>query len=96
MSGSTDNGNFIAKLETFFLSCISLLVGKDTIVALRSAVGLSEWSDNLGITRKCIDSIVEKILTPPSKVTWSYTLHQTKATTRKPTALFPKIGGQRT
>ncbi|XP_022967073.1 BTB/POZ domain-containing protein At5g47800-like isoform X2 [Cucurbita maxima] len=69
---STANGNFIAKLETFFLSCI-LAGWKDTIVALRSAVGLSEWSDNLGITRKCIDSIVEKILTPPPKVTWSYT-----------------------
>ncbi|KAG7012675.1 BTB/POZ domain-containing protein, partial [Cucurbita argyrosperma subsp. argyrosperma] len=51
MSDSTDNGNFIAKLETFFLSCI-LAGWKDTIVALRSAVGLSEWSDNLGITRK--------------------------------------------
>ncbi|KAK1355063.1 hypothetical protein POM88_048319 [Heracleum sosnowskyi] len=34
---------------------------------------LSEWSENLGIIRRCIDSIVDKILTPPSKVTWPYT-----------------------
>ncbi|KAK1355839.1 hypothetical protein POM88_049095 [Heracleum sosnowskyi] len=33
----------------------------------------SEWSENLGIIRRCIDSIVDKILTPPSKVTWPYT-----------------------
>lgn len=67
MSESIDKGNFIAKLEAFFLSCI-LPGWKDSIVTLASAVVLSEWSENLGITRKCIDSIVEKILTPHSKV----------------------------
>lgn len=73
MSESISEGNFILKLESFFLSCI-LSGWKDSILTLRSSsLGLSECSHNLGITTKCIDSIVHKILTPPSKVTWSFT-----------------------
>ncbi|XP_004139595.1 BTB/POZ domain-containing protein At5g47800 isoform X2 [Cucumis sativus] len=72
MNESTDEGNFISKLESFFISCI-LCGWKDSILTLCSSVGVSEWCHNLGITSKCIDSIVHKILTPPPKVTWSYT-----------------------
>ncbi|PSS10447.1 BTB/POZ domain-containing protein [Actinidia chinensis var. chinensis] len=43
------------------------------LVAVRARPKLPEWSQNLGITRRCIDSVVEKVLTPPAKVTWSYT-----------------------
>lgn len=72
MTESVDKGNFVPKLEAFLNSCI-LEGWKDSIVTLETTVKLPDWSENLGIIRKCIDSIVEKILTPPPKVTWSYT-----------------------
>ncbi|XP_023543838.1 BTB/POZ domain-containing protein At5g47800 [Cucurbita pepo subsp. pepo] len=72
MTEAVEKGNLVLKLEAFLHSCI--LVGwKDSIVTLQSTLKLPEWSENLGIVRKCIDSIVEKILTPHSKVSWSYT-----------------------
>lgn len=67
MTEAVEKGNFVLKLEAFFNSCI-LEGWKDSIVALQTTVKLAEWSENLGIIRKCIDSIVEKILTPPAKV----------------------------
>ncbi|XP_060673062.1 BTB/POZ domain-containing protein At5g47800 isoform X2 [Ziziphus jujuba] len=72
MTESVEKGNFVTKLEAFFNSCI-LEGWKDSVVSLQTTVKLSEWCENLGIIRKCIDSIVEKILVPPAKVTWSYT-----------------------
>ncbi|MFS8015606.1 putative SKP1/BTB/POZ domain superfamily, NPH3 domain, NPH3/RPT2-like family protein [Helianthus anomalus] len=72
MTESVDKGNFVSKLEAFFNSCI-LQGWKDSIVTLHTTGTLPEWSENLGIIRKCIDSIVDKIVTPPSKVKWSYT-----------------------
>ncbi|XP_050371598.1 BTB/POZ domain-containing protein At5g47800 isoform X2 [Argentina anserina] len=72
MTESVDKGNFVLKLEAFLNSCI-LEGWKDSIVTLKTTTKLPDWSENLGIVRKCIDSIVEKILTPPPKVTWSYT-----------------------
>ncbi|OVA06707.1 NPH3 domain [Macleaya cordata] len=71
MTESVYRGNFVLKLEAFFNSCI-LEGWKDSIVTLQTTAKLPEWSENLGIVRRCIDSIVEKILTHPSKVTWSY------------------------
>lgn len=67
MTDSVEKGNFVLKLEAFFSSCI-LEGWKDSIVTLQTTIKLPEWSENLGIIRKCIDSIVEKILCPPSKV----------------------------
>lgn len=67
MTEAVEKGNFSSKLESFFNSCI-LEGWKDSIVSLQTTGRLSEWSENLGIIRMCIDSIVEKILTPPSKV----------------------------
>lgn len=72
MTDSIEKGNFVSKLEAFFNSCI-LEGWKDSIVALQTTVMLPEWSENLGIIRRCIDSIVEKVVTPPTKVRWSYT-----------------------
>ncbi|KAL8115825.1 BTB/POZ domain-containing protein At5g47800 isoform X2 [Apium graveolens] len=72
MTESVEKGNFALKLEIFFSSCI-LEGWKDSIVALQTTGRLSECAENLGIIRRCIDSIVDKILTPPSKVTWPYT-----------------------
>lgn len=67
MNESLEKGNFVGKLEAFFSSCI-LEGWKDSIAALQATDKLPEWSENLGITRKCIDSIIEKILTPPPQV----------------------------
>ncbi|KAK4783656.1 hypothetical protein SAY86_008030 [Trapa natans] len=72
MTESVEKGNFILKLETFFSSCI-LGGWKDSITTLQATSKLPELSEDLGIVRRCIDSIVEKILTPPTKVLWSYT-----------------------
>ncbi|XP_027338835.1 BTB/POZ domain-containing protein At5g47800-like [Abrus precatorius] len=72
MNDSIEKGNFVGKLEAFFSSCI-LEGWKDSIATLQATDKLPEWSENLGITRKCIDSIIEKILTPPPQVKWSYT-----------------------
>ncbi|XP_020221489.1 BTB/POZ domain-containing protein At5g47800 [Cajanus cajan] len=72
MNESIEKGNFVGKLESFFGSCI-LEGWKDSIATLQATDKLPEWSENLGITRKCIDSIIEKILTPPPQVKWSYT-----------------------
>ncbi|KAJ7946468.1 BTB/POZ domain-containing protein [Quillaja saponaria] len=72
MTDSVEKGNFSAKLEAFFNSCI-LEGWKDSIATLQTTLKLPEWSENLGILRKCIDSIIEKILTPPAQVKWSYT-----------------------
>ncbi|GFZ03362.1 phototropic-responsive NPH3 family protein [Actinidia rufa] len=72
MTEATEKGNLVLKLEAFFDSCI-LEGWKDSILTLQTTGKLPEWSQNLGITRRCIDSVVEKVLTPPAKVTWSYT-----------------------
>ncbi|KAL5836524.1 hypothetical protein ACOSQ4_016021 [Xanthoceras sorbifolium] len=72
MTESVEQGNFVQKLEAFFNSCI-LDGWKDTVATLQTTIKLPEWSENLGIIRRCVDSIVEKILTPPTKVSWSFT-----------------------
>ncbi|CAN8267064.1 unnamed protein product [Cochlearia groenlandica] len=72
MTDSVEKGNLFPKLESFFHSCV-LQGWKDSIVTLQSTVKLPEWCENLGIIRKCIDSVVEKILTPTSEVSWSHT-----------------------
>ncbi|XP_010481373.1 PREDICTED: BTB/POZ domain-containing protein At5g47800 isoform X2 [Camelina sativa] len=72
MSDSVEKGNLLPKLEAFFHSCV-LQGWKDSIVALQSTSKLPEWCENLGIIRKSIDSIVEKILTPIAEVSWSHT-----------------------
>ncbi|KAG6387534.1 hypothetical protein SASPL_152726 [Salvia splendens] len=72
MTEKFEHGNFIAKLEAFFSSCI-LQAWKDALIALQNAERLHEWCVNLGVVRRCVESIVDKILTPPTKVRWSYT-----------------------
>uniref|UniRef100_A0A1J3K7J5 BTB/POZ domain-containing protein n=1 Tax=Noccaea caerulescens TaxID=107243 RepID=A0A1J3K7J5_NOCCA len=72
MSDSVEKGNLFPKLESFFHSCV-LQGWKDSIITLQSTAKLPEWCENLGIIRKCIDSIVEKILTPTAEVSWSHT-----------------------
>ncbi|KAI3795667.1 hypothetical protein L1987_38324 [Smallanthus sonchifolius] len=72
MTETIGKGNFVSKLEVFFNSCI-LEGWKDSVVALQTTERFPEWSENLGIIRSCIDCVVDKILTSPSKVRWSFT-----------------------
>lgn len=67
MTDSIEKGNFVGKLEAF-LNCCVLEGWKDSIVSLQTTANLQDWSENLGIVRKCIDSIIEKVLTPPQQV----------------------------
>jgi len=67
MTEAVEKGNFVMKLEAFFQSCI-LEGWKDSIITLKTTSKLPDWSESLGIARKCIDSIVQKILTPSPKV----------------------------
>ncbi|KAI4303571.1 hypothetical protein MLD38_039182 [Melastoma candidum] len=72
MTELVEKGNLLVKLEAFFNSCI-LEGWKDSVATLQTTSLLAAWSDNLGIARRCIDAIVEKILAAPNKVTWSFT-----------------------
>ncbi|RLM51073.1 hypothetical protein C2845_PMPSC038590 [Panicum miliaceum] len=87
MTEAVAKGNLVAKLETFFDSCV-LQGWKDSVAALQAAWRISGWSESR-IVQPCIDSIVEKILMPPSKVTWSYT-YTRPGYTRKPHQSVPK------
>lgn len=88
MTEAVAKGNLVAKLETFFDSCV-LQGWKDSVAALQAAWQISGWSESR-IVQPCIDSIVEKILMPPSKVTWSYTYTRPGYNTRKPHQSVPK------
>lgn len=74
LTESFGRGNFVSKLEVFFNSCI-LEGWKDSVVALQTTERFLDWSENLGIIRRCIESIVDKILTQPSKVITKILLH---------------------
>ncbi|CAA7407805.1 unnamed protein product [Spirodela intermedia] len=72
MTEAVARGNLVMKLEAFFDSCV-LRGWKDCIVTLNTARKFAVWSESLGIVHRCIESLVHKILTHPSKVSWSYT-----------------------
>ncbi|KAK1424121.1 hypothetical protein QVD17_19436 [Tagetes erecta] len=89
MTEDVGKGNFVSKLEVFFNSCI-LEGWKDSIVALQTTERFHEWSENLGIIRSCIDSVIDKILTHPSKVRWSFTYTRQGYETKKHHKSAPK------
>ncbi|XP_016201037.1 BTB/POZ domain-containing protein At1g67900-like isoform X2 [Arachis ipaensis] len=70
MTEEVEKGNLIHKLDIFFNSCI-LRGWKDSIVALQTTKALSLWSEDLGITRRCIEAIASKVLSHPEKVSIS-------------------------
>ncbi|OMP10091.1 hypothetical protein COLO4_04828 [Corchorus olitorius] len=71
MTEDVEKGNLIYKLEVFFNSCI-LHGWKDAIVTLQSTKAYPLWSEDLGITSRCIEAIATKVLTHPSKVSLSH------------------------
>ncbi|XP_015894552.1 BTB/POZ domain-containing protein At1g67900 [Ziziphus jujuba] len=71
MTEDVEKGNLIYKIEVFFNSCI-LHGWRDSIVTLQSTKAYALWSEDLGITSRCIEAIASKVLTHPSKVSLSH------------------------
>lgn len=71
MTEDVEKGNLIYKLEVFFNSCI-LHGWKDSIVTLQSTKSYPLWSEDLGITSRCIEAIASRVLSHPSKVNLSH------------------------
>lgn len=72
MTEEAEKGNLIYKLEVFLNSCI-LQGWKDAIVTLQSTKAFPSWSEDLGITSRCIEAIAARVLTHPSKISLSRT-----------------------
>lgn len=72
MTEDVEQGNLAHKLEVFFNSCI-LNGWKDCIVTLHTTKPLQLWSEEMGITSRCIESLVTKVLTNPMKASISRT-----------------------
>ncbi|KAF8015669.1 hypothetical protein BT93_H1252 [Corymbia citriodora subsp. variegata] len=71
MSEDVEKGNLTYKIEVFFNSCI-LHGWRDSIVTLQTTKAFPLWSEDLGITSRCIEAIASKVLTNPSKVSLSH------------------------
>ncbi|KAI3988739.1 hypothetical protein MKX01_001511 [Papaver californicum] len=71
MTEEVEKGNLICKLDVFLNSCI-LRGWKDSMLTLQSTRSLPLWSEELGITSRCIDAIALKIKSHPSRLNWSH------------------------
>ncbi|KAJ9549415.1 hypothetical protein OSB04_021958 [Centaurea solstitialis] len=71
MTEDFEKGNLVHKLEVFFNSCV-LNGWKDCIVTLQTTKRLQSWSEELGITSRCIEAVVSKVLSNPLKVSLSH------------------------
>lgn len=71
MTEEVEKGNLIYKLEVFFNSCI-LHGWRDSVVCLQTTKAFPLWSEDLGITSRCIEAIACRILAHPSKVSLSH------------------------
>ncbi|CAH1417254.1 unnamed protein product [Lactuca virosa] len=71
MTEDVEKGNLVYKLDVFLNSCI-LNGWKDSIITLQSTKPFHLWSEDLGITSRCIEAIASKVLSNPSKVSLSH------------------------
>nr|XP_043623182.1 BTB/POZ domain-containing protein At1g67900 [Erigeron canadensis]XP_043623183.1 BTB/POZ domain-containing protein At1g67900 [Erigeron canadensis] len=71
MTEDVEKGNLLYKLDVFFNSCI-LNGWKDSIVTLQTTKAFHLWSEDLGITSRCIEAIASKVLSNPLKVSLSH------------------------
>nr|GEV56073.1 hypothetical protein [Tanacetum cinerariifolium] len=71
MTEDVEKGNLVHKLEVFFNSYI-LNGFKDCIVTLQTTKPFQLWSEELGITSRCIESLVSKVVSDPLKVTLTH------------------------
>lgn len=61
MTEDVDKGNLIYKIQVFFTSCI-LHGWRDTIVTLQTTKAFPPWSEDLGITSRCVEAIASKVV----------------------------------
>ncbi|KAL8106371.1 BTB/POZ domain-containing protein At1g67900-like [Apium graveolens] len=71
MTEDLEKGNLIYKLEAFLNSCV-LQGWKDSIVTLQSTKTFHAWAEDLGITSRCIEAVVSKVICNPSKVSLAH------------------------
>ncbi|KAJ9563795.1 hypothetical protein OSB04_008955 [Centaurea solstitialis] len=71
MTEDVEKGNLLYKLDVFLNSCI-LNGWKDSIITLQTTKPFHLWSEDLGITSRCIEAIASKVLSNPSKVSLSH------------------------
>lgn len=71
MSEDVEKGNLIYKIEVFFNSCI-LHGWRDSIVTLQTTKAFPLWSEDLGVTGRCIEAIASKVVSHPMKVSLSH------------------------
>lgn len=71
MTEDVEKGNLIYKIEIFFNSCI-LHGWRDSIVTLQSTKAFAIWSEDLGITSRCVEAISSKVVSHPRKVSLSH------------------------
>lgn len=71
MTEEVEKGNLVYKLDVFFNSCI-LNGWKDSIVTLQTTKSFHLWSEEIGITSRCIEAIASKVLSNPLKVSLSH------------------------
>lgn len=60
MTENVDKGNLVLKLEIFLNSCI-LNGWRDIIVTLQTTRAFASWSEDLGITSRCVEAIASKV-----------------------------------
>ncbi|MFS8020528.1 putative BTB/POZ domain, NPH3 domain, NPH3/RPT2-like family protein [Helianthus anomalus] len=70
MTENVEKGNLVYKLDAFFNYCI-LNGWKDSIVTLQTTKCFQLWSEELGITSRCIEAIASKVISNPLKVNLS-------------------------
>ncbi|KAI7728151.1 hypothetical protein M8C21_020484 [Ambrosia artemisiifolia] len=71
MTEEVEKGNLVYKLDVFLNSCI-LNGWKDSIITLQTTKSFQLWSEDLGITSRCIEAIAAKVLSNPLKVSLSH------------------------
>lgn len=70
MTEDVEKGNLISKLEVFLNSCV-LSGWRDSIVTIQSTRSFPLWSEDVGITSRCIEAIASKVLAHPIKMNLS-------------------------
>ncbi|XP_010528100.1 PREDICTED: BTB/POZ domain-containing protein At3g26490 [Tarenaya hassleriana] len=60
MTEEAEAGNLIQKLELFLDSCV-FNSWRDSLLALQSTKALASWSEDLGITGRCIEAISSRV-----------------------------------
>ncbi|KAL4570252.1 hypothetical protein LXL04_025903 [Taraxacum kok-saghyz] len=75
MTEDIDRGNLIFKIDVFLKSSV-LRSWKDSIIVLQTTTALQQWSEDVEITTRCIESIASKTAIDCSRVNWSYTYNR--------------------